>query len=195
MLLQCSNDICGEGVVCSGAWGYEYGEMKEEEEEGGYFPAVIAAFIPEYFVPALDIFQIPQGCPPRASDEIRLSFRIYFADPSSAANHVRKAIENLLTAKGIKRFVTEKSGKRKIVSLHDRIVQYRIRDAENADLLMAIKWLGNAGSHDAELTKEDVLDSYELLEVVLDNLYVKHAKKVRQLAKSVNKRKGPMRRL
>jgi hypothetical protein len=38
-------------------------------------------------------------------------------------------------------------------------------------MIYAIKWLGNAGSHDGDaVSMDDVMDSYELLEHILEEL-------------------------
>ncbi len=59
-------------------------------------------------------------------------------------------------------------------------------------MLFAIKWLGNAGSHSLdEVSFDDVMDAYELISHVLDELYLSRKKKLSALAKKVNKRKGP----
>ena len=56
---------------------------------------------------------------------------------------------------------------------------------------MAIKWIGNIGSHSTEnLKKEDCLDAFEMLEHVLYKLYQIEAKKLTSLKNIINKRKG-----
>lgn len=59
------------------------------------------------------------------------------------------------------------------------------------DALLAIKWLGNAGAHDAEMARDTVYDALDILELVLKKLYMEDHKHVERLVKAVNKRKGP----
>jgi hypothetical protein len=60
------------------------------------------------------------------------------------------------------------------------------------DIFFAIKWLGNAGSHShQELTSDDVLDAYELMEELLVEIFEKKREKAKSLAKKINKKKGP----
>lgn len=69
-----------------------------------------------------------------------------------------------------------KKGKRVDLSLHQRIEIFRKKNQnlELEEVLKALKNLGNAGSHTSkELTHDDVLDSYEFMEYVLNFLYVK----------------------
>jgi uncharacterized small protein (DUF1192 family) len=56
---------------------------------------------------------------------------------------------------------------------------------------MAVKWLGNAGSHAAPLTADDVLDGFEILEHALDKLYSERDERVGALTRAINRRKAP----
>lgn len=59
-------------------------------------------------------------------------------------------------------------------------------------MILAIKWLGNAGSHSrSKISFDDVLDAYEFLEHILQEVYVQKTKKLKARAKEVNKKKGP----
>lgn len=66
--------------------------------------------------------------------------------------------------------------------------------AQLKDLILAIQWRGNAGSHDgaAEASLDDVMDSYEFTEHFLQEIYAAKASKLKALAKKVNKKKGPV---
>lgn len=185
----CTNESCKEPFASCGQ-----GEVIEDYYEDGnnYLNSTYEDwFTPEYFFPSLAIFPVPRKCPETIAAEIRLSFRLFFCDPAAAANHIRKSIENILTEKGIKRFHGN-NGKRTIISLHQRIKLYEAKDKDVAERLFAIKWLGNAGSHAGELTKDDVLDAYEILETVLDDLYIGHGKLIKKKVSLLNKRKRPL---
>lgn len=57
---------------------------------------------------------------------------------------------------------------------------------------MAVKWLGNAGSHSGNtVSADDVLDAYELMEKLLTEVFDEESKKIMALAKDINKKKGP----
>ena len=53
-------------------------------------------------------------------------------------------------------------------------------------------WLGNAGSHFgvADIDDDDLLGGFELIEHVIERLYVKREARLKQIAKGLNKRKG-----
>lgn len=60
------------------------------------------------------------------------------------------------------------------------------------ELFLAIKWLGNAGSHsNKEITIDDVLDAYEIMETVLKELFEYKKDTVKKLAKKIIKKQGP----
>jgi hypothetical protein len=61
---------------------------------------------------------------------------------------------------------------------------------------LAIKWLGNEGSHEGvgELKTDDLLDGFELFEHVIDQVCTKRTEKLKRLAANINRRKGSVRR-
>lgn len=198
-IFVCKNEQCKERVVTCGR-GYlsvnrVYNEYEEVlyDRDGEEMYSRTDWFLPEYFYPCLKIFRIPPRCPDAVTNKILDSFKVFFCDPASSANHVRKCVENILTDKGVKRFET-KNGRRIFINLHNRINLYHSKEREIVEYLLAIKWLGNVASHIGVITRDDVLDAYEILETVLDNLYVGHAKNVRKKVKLVNRRKGPIKK-
>lgn len=188
-LLRCTNENCGEYVANTGTGGvgidFEMGDDGEPEQTWGDY------FRPKYFEPPLHLIDLPGGCPKSVSEPLSESFRLFFSSPPAASNNVRIALEALLTELGVKRFNT-KNGKRIFLNLHSRISLLPEKYSELADLLIAVKWLGNAGSHaDSPVTIDDVMDAYELIDHVLQELYTQKAKKAKALAKLINKKKGP----
>jgi hypothetical protein len=125
------------------------------------------------------------------STPLNESFKLFFSSPSAASNNVRIAIEELLTELKVKRFNVSK-GRRLFINLHQRIESLPAKYAQFKDMILAIKWLGNAGSHGhSEVTIDDAMDAYELTEHILKEIYEPKAKKLKALAKKVNKKKGP----
>ena len=188
-LLQCSNHNCGEFVANSGTGAVDVdvviGDDGEPEQTWGDF------FRPKYFEPPLQLTDLPEECPDSVSKPLEESFRLFFSSPSAASNNVRIALEAILTELGVKRFNT-KNGKRIFLNLHSRISLLPPKYSDLGELLLAIKWLGNAGSHaDSAITIDDVMDAYELIDHVLQELYTQKAKKAKALAKLINKKKGP----
>lgn len=188
-MLRCSNDQCKECVANTGVGGggidVVFGHDGEPEQTWADF------FRPKYFEPPLAIINLPAEYPNSVTEPLAESFRLFFSSPASASNNIRIALESLLTELGIKRFVV-KNGKRQFLNLHSRIGLLPVKYTDLRDLLFAIKWLGNAGSHaDSAVTLDDVMDAYELIDHVLQELYAQRSKKAKDLAKLVNKKKGP----
>ena len=188
-LLECTNPACKDTVANSGTGSVDFDV--EYDEDGSPSQAWGDFFTPKHFSPHLKIFLCPRNTPDNVSDEIQKSFSLFFSDAPSAANHVRIALEDLLTHLKIKRY--EVRGKRRtFLALHRRIELLPAKYKHLQDLFFAVKWLGNAGSHSVKVvTKDDVLDSYEIMEEILQDLYVKKSSQVKNLARKINKTKGP----
>ena len=188
-ILECSNTACKEVVSSSG-----YGWDEEEpfyDDEGVLDREYVTYFRPVIFYPHLRPFSFHKDTPKDVVSEIEKSFSLIFSDPPSSANHIRVALEHLLTHLKIKRFTTN-NGRRHFLSLHKRIELLPRKYEGIKDIFLAVKWLGNAGSHSNHtVTLDDVLDSYELTIELLDEIFSKKRKKAKSLAKKINKKKGP----
>jgi hypothetical protein len=189
--LRCSSPKCREIVACCGKGGVEQ-EYTGFDEDGYPECDWIPYFDPSIFIPHLHLFEVPEKTPELVSDEIEKSFAVFFADNKAAANHIRSAIEQLLNELKIKKF-TVKNKKRRSLPLHFRIDTLPTKYIALKKALLAIKWLGNAGSHPGEsLEKDDVLDAYEILEHLLNDLYNPKKATVEKLVQAINKKKGPL---
>jgi len=83
-----------------------------------------------------------------------------------------------------------KNRKRQSLNLHQRIVKFKAKEPEIANYLLALKWIGNQGSHsNIELSKKELVDAYKILEVSLIDLYDKTRLEVNKLTKKINKNK------
>jgi hypothetical protein len=189
-LLVCTNDQCKE-VVATGGKGSVDG-VQIYDGNGAPDLDWLDHFRPTYFLPHLKLFPVPKQCPEEVASHVARSFGIFFAEPQGAANCVRMAVEALLTELKVPRF-TKVAGKQKLISLHQRIGLLPPKYGSLKDMIYAIKWLGNAGSHDGDpVSMDDVMDSYELLEHILEEVYAPKTEKLKKLAKKVNKKKGPI---
>jgi hypothetical protein len=188
-LLECTNPACKDTVANSGTGSVDFDV--EYDEDGSPSQVWEDFFAPKHFAPHLKLFLCPSGTPDNVSEEIEKSFSLFFSDAPSAANHVRIALEDLLTYLKIKRYGV-RGKKRTFLALHRRIELLPAKYKHLQDLFFAVKWLGNAGSHsDKVVTRDDVLDAYEIMEEILQDLFVKKTIQVKKLAKQINKTKGP----
>ncbi len=188
-LLECTNDKCKEIVASSGKGFVDWDLV--EDHQGCPEQVYDDYYLPLFFYPHLKIISTPDETPIKVEEALNESFRLFFCSPAAASNHVRVAIESLLTELKVKRYETS-GGKRRVISLHGRISLLPAKYDGLKELLYAVKWLGNAGSHAGkELTIDDVMDAYEIVEHILGEIYDKKFTKVKALAKKVNKAKGP----
>ncbi len=190
-LLKCSNKFCNETVVFTG--NYHCVEDNEYDFENERIDIILNEMLtPTCFNPPLHIFHINKAVPENISNEIINSFNVYWLDISSCANKIRVVVEMIMNDMKISKFKLIRN-KRKKYTLHQRIELFKGIKPEQADLIMAIKWIGNSGSHtNVELTKDDILDSYEILEHVTTKLYETESKRIDELTKTINKRKKPI---
>lgn len=184
-IVVCDNQKCKEAaaIVAEGKW---YQDVNCDTQHLDY----TAYFVPTHFCPSPPLIEVPANCPEAAHAEIKLAFVSSWGDPAAAANHIRTAVERLLDARRINKMITRSTGKKRM-PLHDRIELLKTSEPDAYAALMAIKWLGNAGTHTDDLSREDVFKAFDILEVALHNLYIRHAKKIGRLIALINTHKGP----
>jgi len=182
----CDRKECGELICLCGDH-----EHKAEHDTLGGPTNLHIELKPKFICPAPNIFRIPGPCRALIRDEVRAAFQLFWCDPGACANRIRNAVELVLSDLGIPRFRIGK-GRRNRLTLHDRIKLFESKDAEQAHALMALKWLGNAGSHPAgEVSKDDALDGFEILDHVLQERYVQHRSAISRLSRAIIRRRGP----
>jgi hypothetical protein len=192
--LQCNNHRCGEIVFVVGESTTHYGGGDEEGEHW------YETFEPRAAYPAVAVFRLKAEWPKSVTRELSLAFGHIFGDAGAAANRLRTAVECLLDHLGVKKATLVANGtkKKKVkLNLHRRIEAFKLKNPEAAGLLLAVKWLGNAGSH-ADLkgvTRDDVLDGMDMMQLALHLLFDKSSAAVQKLAKSINKKKGPVKKV
>ena len=149
---------------------------------------------PTFFEPPLHFFVLKDIYPESVRTEILSSFKLFWCDLSSSANKIRVALEILMNEQGIKKTYLTRSRKRKNFNLHQRIEEFETKNKEVAEFLLAIKWVGNTGSHLGNLSHEDILEAYQLLEHSLLLLYDDKEVKLKKITKEINSRKGVRKR-
>lgn len=185
-MLKCDNSKCQEPSVVSGT-----GRVEEWPSEDGMFYKEL--FTPSHISPSPKLIAMPLNTPKPVVEELEQAFIASWSDFSSAGNRIRVAVERLMDSLKIPKTTVNKNNKRTALSLHSRIEKIKDKYPNTHELLLAIKWLGNAGSHSTVLTHEAVFDALDIFEVVLNELYSTHTSTIKTLAKQVNSRKGPRR--
>jgi hypothetical protein len=189
--IRCNNKLCKESVFFLGEMVVDRDYVYDEE----YGPSnSFSEFLhPKAFSPTLHAFTVHNEVPQEIKNAIVDSFKVYWMDTSSCGNKIRVVAELIMDEQGIPKTYIDKK-KRKGYTLHKRIELFKVTNPNEADLLMAIKWIGNFGSHASDLlTKDDVLDAYEILELVISKLYEREDSiRVKKLSKDIVKRKKPL---
>ncbi len=186
-LFRCGNSDCHEVIAVSG--------MVRLVELSNY--STEERFIPQSFIPAPPMIRVPARCPTDIKEEIKASFALYWIDRSASLNRIRLAIELLLSSLKIPKTIVNKKNKRESLHLHSPIDKLRSKRPALGDLcdrLLAVKHLGNAGSHAGDVQPTDVFDGLDILEQVLNDLYTRSESELAKTVKAINKRKGPRKR-
>lgn len=188
-VFHCSNQNCKQPVACSGTGWVEVNDYTDDD--GDWAQDIEERYKPKFFHPALKLIDFPEKCPQNVVEYLCESFALVYANPGAALNSARTALEALMTALGVNRFSVGK-GKKTAIKLHQRIHLLPEKYKDQRDMLLAVKWLGNAGSHDGDkASTADVMLAYEMLEHVLSEIYEEKSKKLKALAAAVNRNKGP----
>lgn len=185
-LLSCTKTGCKES--CAVAGNFHTGETGEYGQE------LYSIGQPTAIAPPLHMIRIPQSCPDNIRGELLAAFALFWLDHASSLNRIRNAVELLLTAVGVKRKVIKTNGKFGILSLDARIKLLRSKNANMTDMcdrLLAVKHLGNTGSHPGSVHIDDVFDGFDILEQVLDDTYSKQVSVLAKMVKQINQREGP----
>jgi hypothetical protein len=184
-LLRCPRTECQEACAVSG-------DTVTDCDEDGYY----VAGRPKSVTPPLPIVQIPDECPEPVCDEIQAAFTLFWCDNAACLNRVRNALELLLDDLKIPRGKNDHTaGKRRRLQLHQRIERLEAKRPKLkaiCDRMMAVKHLGNAGSHAGEkVQQKDVYDGFDILERVLHDMYSDHETELAKMVAQINRRKGP----
>jgi hypothetical protein len=183
-LLLCDNPECRDPVSVGGLVSYEHFQTGPStyEHVGTYRVQTVA--------PPPCPFPISELVPSGVSERLRSAAGLLWSDHDASANKIRQAVEFLLDERRVKKF--PRSGARKAVPLHQRIQTYSATNSLAAAPLLAIKWIGNAGSHTGGLSREDVLDALDLMEVALEEVYVGHRRAIMKKVKRINNTGKPL---
>jgi hypothetical protein len=192
-MLVCDNGSCND---CVSVLGSIWCDIQYDYDDGENIgQSLYSSYRPKYFSPPLKIFPLRKEYPLNVSSSLTDAFKVFFADTESCVNKIRVAVEVLLNELGVARYTTSK-GKRQKIVLHKRIEKFqqlnKLKNLEIGDFLLAIKWIGNYGSHAGTLRRSDILAAFAFFQVALDKLYTKDHLEIKNLAKKINKCKKPL---
>lgn len=183
--LKCSS--CSDVVFVSGSGGVDIDH--EVDSEGELVSKWVTYHNPKFFYPPLKLIVCPDKTPYLVKVQVEAACALYFSQPDSCCNSIRAAAEEILN--DLKVDLKDSSGG--FISFSARINKLPPeRDSVKA-LFNAIRWLGNHGSHPGSMLKRsDALDAFEILNLLLEELYSDSRLNARELAKRIIIAKGPV---
>lgn len=176
--LKCDAPHCGEtGTLAGNRNAFSY---RVSYDDDGYQTDISYEVLS--VIPSPLPFKIPAKVPRPVELLIREAASLFWSDHKAAATRMREAVEAILTVIGIPE---------NLPTLHHRIVKLRELDdgkwAEQADLIEAAKWIGNLGTHET-ITRDDALDAFDMLETVLDDIFVRSRHDILAKARARNEK-------
>jgi hypothetical protein len=135
---------------------------------------------PDYMNPPPRLFHVTPGTPKQVENAVTSAFQFYWLDRDACVSRLRTAIEIFLDSEGIKR----------VGSLAGRLKEYEKTNARVAEMLEAVKWLGNMGAHElGKVDRDSVNDGLRQISRALEQRYVHDQDDV--IVKEINVNKGP----
>jgi len=181
---KCTHPSCQQEFAISGTGGVAPQYVSEDDWEYEEY------FNPKACHPMPDIFELPHKCPDEVASELRAAFALFWSNRAACAGRIRVALEHLVNHVGIPKRKKGANGKFYDLNLHARIDAFAKSEPTIGPQLMALKWLGNTGSHDSIVSEADIIDAFEILEHSLREIIGGHSAKVAALAKKLTKKHG-----
>lgn len=177
---ECSHSACKQRFAIAGKGGFETYYSEDGDDE------VSEYFTPMYCNPMPRLIELPQKCPEEVKAELEAAFELFWINRNACSNRIRAAIERLMDHLRIPRRKKSKANKFYDLTLHDRLEIWSRRAKGVASHLMALKSLGNTGSHTgADVSREDLCDAFEIMEHSLQELIEARSARVSTLAKKL----------
>ena len=185
-VISCPRSPCGNKCVVAGRWELDPLSPPPDDSMEFYDSEAYTNYYVTYIFPTLRLMEYPVGVPDKIKDPIDAAELVLLSDASAAANRIRIAIEALLDCQGVRKCPRNNRSTR--LTTHARIGEFQQRNSAAASYLMAVKWIGNAGSHDREIVPlVSVLEGFELFARAVELIYDPHEKALEQRAAIINR--------
>lgn len=162
--IKCSSPACGDVASIGGDAPVDVFEYQDEFE---HIQTVSHHYVVKSIFPAPIPIKLPEAVPGSITEAVTAASALVWASSEAAGNQLRQVVELFLTDVGI----PAKTAAGGFITTHSRIEQFQQIDSENGDALLAVKWLGNSSSHPGGLSRDDVLNAFDMIEFVLENRY------------------------
>jgi hypothetical protein len=188
--ISCPRTPCGNKYAITGRWRTDF-EGISDSAPGMPGEAEFVSYLSvTYILPAFPLMDYPDGVPDKVREAVAGAAQVVLSDASAAANRLRTAIEVLLDAKQVRQFKTGSRSDR--LTTHARIELFGRTNSSNASAaqhLMAMKVIGNVGSHEREiLPLSEVLTGMEHFARALELIYDRGEKDLERRAALISKK-------
>ena len=178
---KCNLATCQEVAFVSGTGFVDQMYVDDEIEYFDHFQI-------RSVVPAPPLIDIPSKTPYAVRRPLEKSFELYWIDNSAASNALRASLEAVLDELKVPRTKKNKSGGTSFISLHERIEKASTSLPDFKELFLALKDVGNHGSHGEEVHSEFYSDALEIYSHVIKQLYENDAAEMKALAKKLREK-------
>lgn len=175
----CNKKDCGEVAFVSGS-----GSVDQRYDSTGQVEWY-NRFSIHSFYPAPKLCYIPPDTPMDVERLLKKSFDLYWTDVSAASNALRASLEALLDELKVPSQEVTNAGRTVRMTLHRRIEVWSATHKDFAELCLALKEVGNLGSHGDAVKPKHYFGSLEIYSHVLKELYENDAKKMKVLAQGI----------
>lgn len=166
-LLRCSRKACLEPVAITGI-GWVDRDVDYEAEAVDY----VERFCASTFHPPLPLFIPPADCPERVMRQLKEISALLAAHPSAAINTMRTVLELLLDELNVPREVARLGKDPFVLTLHRRIEEHSAILGGHSAAFMALKWLGNTGSHsERRIQRSHIEGACAVLDDLIQQIY------------------------
>jgi hypothetical protein len=136
-----------------------------------------------------DMFELPEKCPDKIKLELRAGFRLFWSEPAASAGRLRVSLERLMDHLRIPKRLNLRR-----LSLDKRIMKFSEKDPVAGEKLLALKWFGNAGSHRSNISHDDLLKGFEILNFLVAEHFDKRTARVTKLARQMSRKYDPQKK-
>lgn len=175
----CDAKNCGEVAFVSGS-----GSVDQRYDHQGT-PEYYSLYKICSFFPAPHIIRIPEGAPREVIERLELCFALFWTDTAAACNAMRASLEALLDELKVPNSAKSAKGKTYRLGLHQRLDSWAQQEKENAELCLALKEVGNLGSHGGTVREKHFFGVMEIYQYVLVQLFENNAERMKQLAAKI----------
>ena len=182
--LLCSESSCKSHYLAMG--NYRLDQLSRRQPNGAEYQEILVLLAAQPSFPISD--RLPGETPDLVHERIKEAAKVIWLDPNAAGNRLRLAVEELLTDQGIAKYGPK--GTTDYIKTDVRIKKFEEVQPEAAELLFAVKWLGNEGSHGDTLTAEDVVLGVQIFHEALKIVYNSTRQNIVRQAGVINANKG-----